>query len=304
MKEILFWVLPPAIGALIGYITNAVAIKMLFRPLGEIRLFGIRLPFTPGILPRERHRLAESIGRMVEQELFTPAVLRERLARTDVRGNIENVLGEYTDQMLEKPLSAWLEDPGGFPLPELLKDFFNSYFFDFFLEELFKNLILGSEPKPEGNDSISQKLKTGFRDFGGLFIPVAKGLIKNGLAREIKNQSRGGISAYRSALEKVIEKYPGLTTMEFLSLAKGNKQKADSFLALKAAETMDENIEGALSSVNVKALVSDRIDSLDMIRVEKIVLDVMAGQLKWINIFGAILGALIGFIEALLSLWV
>jgi len=301
MKEILFWVLPPAIGAVIGYVTNAVAIKMLFRPLKEIRLFGIKLPFTPGILPRERHKLADSIGRMVEQELFTPAVLRERLARPDVRVNVENVIGGYTDQMLEKPLSAWLEDPGGFPLSELLRDFFSSYIFDCFLEELFKNLILGSEQKPEDSDSFGQKLKAGFRDFGGFFIPAATGLVKNGLAREMKSQSRGNISAYRKALEKVIERYPGLTTREFLSLAKGNKQKADSFLAQKAAETMDENMDGALSSVNVKVLVSDRIDSLDMLRVEKIVLDVMADQLKWINIFGAILGALIGFMEVLFS---
>jgi uncharacterized membrane protein YheB (UPF0754 family) len=39
-----------------------------------------------------------------------------------------------------------------------------------------------------------------------------------------------------------------------------------------------------------------------MLRVEKIILDVMAGQLKWINFFGAILGALIGFSQVLLSL--
>jgi len=301
MKDILFWVLPPAIGALIGYVTNAVAIKMLFRPLGEIRFFGIRLPFTPGILPRERHKLANSIGRMVEQELFTPAVLRERLAKPDVRVNVENVIGKYTDQMLEKPLSTWLEDTGDFPLSEIINDFFSSYVFDCFLEELFKNLLLGSEPKPESTDNFGKRLKAGFRDFGGLLIPAATGLVKNGLTKEMKNQSQGKISAYRRALEKVIERYPGLTTREFLSLAKGNKQKADSFLALKAEESMDENMDGALSSVNVKVLVSDRIDSLDMLRVEKIVLDVMADQLKWINIFGAILGALIGFMEVLFS---
>jgi uncharacterized membrane protein YheB (UPF0754 family) len=252
-------------------------------------------------LPRERHKLADSIGRMVEQELFTPAVLRERLARPDVRVNVENVIGKYTDQMLEKPLSAWLEDQGDFPLSELLKDFFSSYVFDFFLEELFKNMILGLESKQDDKESFGQRLRAGFRDFGGLFIPAATGLVKNGLAREMKNQSDGKISAYRSALEKVIERYPDLSTREFLSLAIGNKEKADSFLAQKAAETLDENMDGALSSVNVKVLVSDRIDSLDMLRVEKIVLDVMAGQLKWINIFGAILGALIGFMEVLFS---
>ena len=302
MKDILFWVLPPVVGAIIGYVTNAVAIKMLFRPLNELRLFGIRLPFTPGILPRERHKLADSIGRMVEHELITPGVLRERLARAEVRGSIGNALGGYTAQMLDRPLSEWLEGSGDFPLSELLNDFFNSYIFDFFLEELFKDLILGSAPKPEDNDSFSQRLKAGFRDFGGLFIPAAaSGLVKNGLAKEMKNQSRGKISAYRKALESVIERYPGLTTREFLSIGADNKGKADSFLALKAVEAMDENMDAALSSVNVKVLVSDRINSLDMLRVEKIILDVMAGQLKWINFFGAILGALIGFMEVLFS---
>src|SRR5215469_15105286 len=100
MKGILFWIVPPIVGAFIGYVTNMVAVKMLFRPLKEIRLLGLRLPFTPGILPRERRILADSIGRMVEQELLTPGVLRERLARTEVREKIESVVCSYTGQTL------------------------------------------------------------------------------------------------------------------------------------------------------------------------------------------------------------
>jgi uncharacterized membrane protein YheB (UPF0754 family) len=37
--------------------------------------------------------------------------------------------------------------------------------------------------------------------------------------------------------------------------------------------------------------------------VERIVLDVMASQFTWINIFGAILGALIGAGQVLLSIY-
>jgi uncharacterized membrane protein YheB (UPF0754 family) len=72
-------------------------------------------------------------------------------------------------------------------------------------------------------------------------------------------------------------------------------------MANKAVDTLDDNIETALSTVNVQLLVSDRINSLEMMRVERIVLDVMAGQLKWINFFGAILGALIGILQVFLS---
>ncbi|MDR1636833.1 MAG: DUF445 family protein, partial [Treponema sp.] len=72
MNNWFFWLVPPLAGAFIGFLTNVLAIRMLFRPLKELRIFGIRLPFTPGILPRERRRLADSIGRMVERELLTP----------------------------------------------------------------------------------------------------------------------------------------------------------------------------------------------------------------------------------------
>ena len=53
------FILPPIIGFFIGLITNGLAIFMLFHPYEEKRLFGIRLPFTPGAIPREHKRLAQ-----------------------------------------------------------------------------------------------------------------------------------------------------------------------------------------------------------------------------------------------------
>ena len=301
MTVILFWILPPIIGAFIGYVTNIVAIKMLFRPLNEIKLFGKRLPFTPGILPKERHKLADSIGRMVEQDLITSEVLRERLAKSEVRENIKTTLSVFTEQTLQRPLSNWLEEKAEDKLlSEIMKGFVSSEVFSSLLEELIKTWLEGKLTSADDN-SMGGWLKSRFLDLGSVFIPPARDMIKRGLIREMKNQGRSEASSYRQALEKLVEKYPGITLREFLSLGNHNKQKVDSLLAEKTADTLDENIEGALSSVDVKTLVTDRINSLDMIRVEKIILDVMAGQLKWINFFGAVLGALIGFSQALLS---
>jgi uncharacterized membrane protein YheB (UPF0754 family) len=302
MNSVLFWILPPLAGAIIGYVTNAVAIKMLFRPLEEVRLFGLKFPFTPGILPKERRQLADSIGRMVEQELLTSEVVRERLAKTEVREKIRSGVSEYTDQLLKRPLSYWLINrEETFPLSGLLSDFINSNVFDSFLEEIIRNWAGDKAYPSDENDTIAYWLKTRFRDIGEILIPTARSLIKGGLVRDIKSHARGDPSFLRRALTSVAEKYPGITLGEFLSLGKPKKLGVDSLLAEKATDTLDENIEGALSSVDVKTLVSDRINSLDMLRVEKIILDVMAGQLKWINFFGAILGALIGFLQVLLS---
>ena len=299
----LTWVLPPLIGAIIGYSTNVVAIKMLFRPLKEIRVFGIRLPFTPGILPKERGKLALSIGRMVEQELLTPGVLRERLASAEMREKLKNSFGIYTNQLFEKPLSSWFEEQGGdFPLTPLVNDFVNSEIFNSFLEEIIRIWISGSSSENETDNNLGSWLKFRMRDFGGLFVTPARTIIKSGISRGLKNGSNGDSSLYRQALEKIIEKYPGITLGEFLSLGEMNKRNLDSFLIEKVIDSLDENIEGVLSSVNVRVIVADRINSLDMLSVEKIILDILADKLQWINVFGGILGALIGFIQIFVSL--
>jgi len=301
MNTIIFWLVPPLVGAVIGYVTNLVAIKMLFRPLKEVRLFRLRLPFTPGILPRERAKLAESIGGMVERELLTPGVLRERLGRAEVRRNIGTALGGYTDQVLDRPLSHWLENiEENSPVREILGGFVNSDVFDSFLEEIIKNWFNRKlNSSEEEKNSLGSWIKSRFRDFNSLLIPPARHMIKKSFVREIKKDEA---SIYTKALESLIEKYPGITLREFLSIGESKKSKVDSFLTEKAASALDDNVEGALTSVNVKVLVSDRINSLEMIRVERIILDVLAGQLKWINIVGGFLGALIGFVQVILSL--
>ncbi len=68
--------IPIVLGASIGFVTNVVAIRMLFRPLREYRVFGLRVPLTPGIIPRQRKQLAKSIGNMVSGKLLnTEAIL-------------------------------------------------------------------------------------------------------------------------------------------------------------------------------------------------------------------------------------
>jgi uncharacterized membrane protein YheB (UPF0754 family) len=48
-------------------------------------------------------------------------------------------------------------------------------------------------------------------------------------------------------------------------------------------------------------MISGRVNSLEMERVEGIVLDVMARELKWIDVFGGVLGFLIGIFQALFT---
>lgn len=105
VTEILSWILPPLLGAIIGYITNDLAIKMLFRPLTEKRIFKIRIPLTPGIIPRQRKQLADSIGNMVHKNLITVEALTMHLESEKIRTGIERYIENLTDSVINKSVS-------------------------------------------------------------------------------------------------------------------------------------------------------------------------------------------------------
>jgi len=78
------YLLSIGVGAIIGLFTNWIAIVMLFRPHREYRLFGRRLPLTPGLIPRRQQELADKLGEVVQEDLLTPEGIATSLQRPKV----------------------------------------------------------------------------------------------------------------------------------------------------------------------------------------------------------------------------
>ncbi|WP_163192738.1 DUF445 family protein [Clostridium thermarum] len=94
MKHIMNYIISIFIGAVIGYVTNWLAIKMLFRPHKEKRIFGKRLPFTPGLIPKERYRISASVGKTIGEHLLTKETLVEALANEKMDNHIKKWISE------------------------------------------------------------------------------------------------------------------------------------------------------------------------------------------------------------------
>jgi uncharacterized membrane protein YheB (UPF0754 family) len=67
------------VGALIGGVTNSLAIKMLFRPYRPYYIGTWRVPFTPGLIPKRRTELADQLGKLVVNHLLTAEGLQKKL---------------------------------------------------------------------------------------------------------------------------------------------------------------------------------------------------------------------------------
>lgn len=88
---------------MIGYFTNDIAIKMLFRPYRAIYIGRRKLPFTPGLIPSNQERLAQRISNAIMGSLLTPEELqnlaRKLLAIERVEGAIEWLLKLALEQL-------------------------------------------------------------------------------------------------------------------------------------------------------------------------------------------------------------
>lgn len=81
------------VGALIGGVTNSIAIKMLFRPYKAIYIGRWRVPFTPGLIPKRRSELAEQLGKLVVNHLLTAEGLQKK----------------FTDQLFVNEITQWVQ---------------------------------------------------------------------------------------------------------------------------------------------------------------------------------------------------
>ncbi|WP_342387308.1 DUF445 domain-containing protein [Salinicoccus bachuensis] len=90
-------ILMAMIGALIGGLTNMLAIRMLFRPYEAKYLFGRRLPFTPGVIPRRREEASVKMGEIVTRHLLTPDAFIEKIKSRET----QNFIMLFIDRQIE-----------------------------------------------------------------------------------------------------------------------------------------------------------------------------------------------------------
>lgn len=97
MNPIIQVLMMALIGALIGGMTNTIAIKMLFRPYEAKYILGKRLPFTPGVIPLRRDEASTKLGDIITGHLLTPEVFEEKLKSPET----DRLIMHFIDRQIE-----------------------------------------------------------------------------------------------------------------------------------------------------------------------------------------------------------
>ncbi|MCF8001142.1 MAG: DUF445 family protein [Halanaerobiales bacterium] len=125
-----YYLLIPIIGAIIGYFTNFVAVKMLFRPLEPINipLFNIKIQ---GLLPSRRDELAESVAESIESNLLSIDNIMEEFDNEVIKEELNYIIKDTIDQKINKNFK--------YVMPRLLKDLSREIIVDAIQEEVDEN---------------------------------------------------------------------------------------------------------------------------------------------------------------------
>ena len=147
----------PFISALIGWVTNFLAIKMLFHPRKKISL-GI---FTiQGVFPKRQKVLAERLGKLVANELFSLKDISHLLESENLRDDIDEIIDKRLDIFLNEKLVASLPMLAMFmneELKETIKTTIKSEL-NAAIPEILQNLSLKLEKEVNVENTVYEKV--------------------------------------------------------------------------------------------------------------------------------------------------
>lgn len=122
------FILLPIIGALIGWITNYIAIRLLFRPLEPMRLWPFPITFQ-GLIPKRKGQIADTVGQIVAERLFSVEELTAQLDMPKLQAEAGKTAREA--------VGRWCDQKMGL-LPGSLRDYCSSYLRDAVAAEVAK----------------------------------------------------------------------------------------------------------------------------------------------------------------------
>lgn len=287
----------PLVGGLIGYITNGIAIKMLFRPLRPLYLFGKRVPFTQGIIPKERDRIAHSVGEVVARELINQETLKENLLSQEMYTKIERSIEEWfiSQKKSKKTVRQILCEMSTPKVIEDLSDTLKEKVTDLSYKKVV-DLDIASSLSESACKEIKGQLGMFAMFMNDSMIETAKLKIEELINKMIEEKAEDMIY---DVIDKEGDKLLDTSIETVAEHIEEYLPKIKYILMKQYTAVVETQLGDMLEGLNIEKIVEDKIKAFDMLELEKLILDIMDKELKAIIWLGAVLDVIMGTIMSL-----
>lgn len=320
------YVVTPLLGGIIGYITNDIAIRMLFRPHKAKYIMGMHVPFTPGIIPKEKGRIAEAIGGVISENLMNKEVLERYLLSEEMVGKICSASEEFieiqkhNDETVKEFLCHYLSEEEITTISQNVNESLTKQTYDKLSDssvgENVAHIVIdhvASKLSVDGAQELLAGLGGAMRGLGGMaaglfggnivatFLGMLREPAEHFLANNINTMlNNNGKEIVSNMIGGEVE---GFLDKPVCKLLKGHDEQLKQ--AVNTVESIyrsviNDHLPKILESIDISKIVRERINEMDVNETEKLIFQVMDKELKAIVWLGALLGLVMGSINIVL----
>ena len=293
-------IVAPVVGGVIGYITNDLAIRMLFRPRKAVYIGRFHVPFTPGLIPSQQGRIAQSIGGVISSQLLNEETLRQTLLSESTVGMLRKKARTALRVLSkdERTVADLVRQPGIRERVNMSADEIEGK-----LTALLSAKIIEAQLGYAVVDSVVGN-KMDFITQNKLFTKLIDGNTQESI-REKLAEKVNALIAERApdASAAIVARFrEQLMDARLCDLYARHRDKEDALvdsLTELYTSILGNNLGRLLEAINIERIVVDKINGLDAAELEGMIFGIMKRELKAIVYLGALLGFLMGFINLL-----
>ena len=291
-------ILTLVVSGVIGYATNYIAVKMLFRPLKPVYIFGKQLPFTPGIIPKGKPRLAKALGNAVGDKLLTDSDITSALLSDEAKNSIAEEICHsiYCDSSPRQLIENFSDTENADQIQQKICEIVSNKIF-----EGVKNADIASLIIAEGSAAIKEKFSTGMLAMfinDSLIASVAEPIgVK--INEYIDCEGRQKIAEMTADEISKIAETDAKTLFSEVGISRDALSGAVKSVYSKVVES---KLPALLSSLDIKKIVEEKVNAMDTLELENLVLSVMKNELNAVVNLGAVIGLVIGVLNVIINI--
>ncbi len=280
----------PLIGALIGYLTNWLAVKMLFRPRKALYIGKLHVPFTPGVIPRRKGALAKALGRMVSEMLVKKEDLKESLCS-------ESVSRTVAKTVLALPS---VKEVGVQVLDEAQYDRGRDKVLDFMTDRILQGILaldLGDIIAKEATATVGTFTASN---------PLLKMFVSDQLITTLTAPIAGKVTDFlqadgreklREALAEQLAPYENTPVAELMA----DTARLEELLKGFYRTLVKRYADAVVDHIHLERIVEKKINAMDPRELEDLLLMVMKKELNALVWLGVPIGFIMGLVTTLIN---
>lgn len=248
------------VSGLIGYGTNYLAIRMLFRPLERRPIWG------QGLIPAQRERIILSLAAGMHTHILSQERIHQRIEETGLVKKINDLFMDGSSSLVQ---DQELRDE----LKRLVHEGMTEY-------------ANREDVRKEVREIIDSHLEQN-----------VEGGVKKFLLQTYKRYNKND---YQEMIDRVVGDIPNVTIKVMERLESQLDELAELIVNEKTTTEAKiyEVLEDALERIDITGLLVKQMENFDEVKLEKMVRDATNEELKYIQYLGTVLGVLGGLLIA------